>query len=162
MSTYKLSRTLWQELNEVMKKSLHEVEYYSAEEATSIVKRLGLITYHICMIFAALRKYENGEATETVQCTDEDFDIAIHLAQVYLDHALLMYTNLPSNEATEMIKPGSIKEVLWDRLPHSFQRKDAIAAASDLDISERSVDNFLKGLLGSQLTQPKTGHYSKL
>jgi hypothetical protein len=157
-----LTQGQWQELNEVMKKSLHEVEYYTAEEATSIVKRLGLITYRICMIFTALRKFENGEATESVLCTDEDFDIAIHLAQIYLDHALLMYTNLPSNEATEIIKPGSIKEVLWDRLPDSFRRKDAIAAACDLDISERSVDNFLKGLLGSQLIQPKTGHYRKV
>ncbi len=161
-TTITLSQNQWQELNEVMKKSLHEVEYYTAEEATSIVKRLGLITYRICMIFTALRKFENGEATETVQCTDDDFDIAIHLAQVYLDHALLMYTNLPSNESTEIIKPGSIKEVLWDRLPSSFQRKQAISAASDLDISERSVDNFLKGLLGSQLTQPKAGHYTKV
>ncbi len=160
-TTITLSQNQWQELNEVMKKSLHEVEYYTAEEATSIVKRLGLITYRICMIFTALRKFENGEATETVQCTNDDFDIAIHLAQVYLDHALLMYTNLPSNESTEIIKPGSIKEVLWDRLPTSFQRKEAISAASDLDISERSVDNFLKGLLGSQLTQPKAGHYNK-
>lgn len=161
-TTITLSQNQWQELNEVMKKSLHEVEYYTAEEATSIVKRLGLITYRICMIFTALRKFENGEATGTVQCTDDDFDIAIHLAQVYLDHALLMYTNLPSNESTEIIKPGSIKEVLWDRLPSSFQRKEAISAASDLDISERSVDNFLKGLLGSQLTQPKAGHYTKV
>lgn len=156
-----LTQSQWQELNEVMKKSLHEVEYYTAEEATSIVKRLGLITYRICMIFTALRKFENGEATESVLCTDEDFDIAIHLAQVYLDHALLMYTNLPSNEKTEIIKPGSVKEILWDRLPESFQRKDAIAAASDLDISPRTVDYFLKCLIGTQLSKDKSGHYKK-
>lgn len=161
-TTIILSEAQWKEFNEVMGKALHEVECYTAEAATSIVKRLGLVLFRICMIFSSLRKFENGDATEIVQCTDEDFDIAVHLSQVYLDHALLMYSNLPSTEATEIIKPGSIKEVLWERLPDTFQRKEAIVAASDLDISERSVDNFLKGLLGTQLTQPKTGHYIKV
>jgi hypothetical protein len=39
---------------------------FTAEEAASIVKRLGLILYRMAMLFTALRKFENGEAANQV------------------------------------------------------------------------------------------------
>ena len=46
--------------------------------------------------------------------------------------------------------------------PLKFQRKEAIEIAKKFNMSERSVDSFLKDCLGKYLLQPKTGWYEKV
>ncbi|MCB0777589.1 MAG: DUF3987 domain-containing protein, partial [Chitinophagaceae bacterium] len=72
-----LSASQWQQLNQSCKAWLNEVTMFTAEEAASIVKRLGLIMYRMAMLFTALRKFENGEVATILICTDEDFNTAL-------------------------------------------------------------------------------------
>jgi hypothetical protein len=51
---------------------LQDITTFTSEDAASTIKRLGLVLYRMAMIFTTLRKFENAEAAEQVQCTDID------------------------------------------------------------------------------------------
>lgn len=156
-----LSQEQWNKINHFGKSKLQEVSTFTSESASSVVKRLGLITYRICMLFTAMRKVENAECTENMMCTDTDFDIAIQLAEIYLNHSVLMFNNLP-RQATEIyFKGGNNKRNFYKALPNEFTRHEAIEISKRFDMSTRSVDELLKNLLDGYLTQPKTGFYQK-
>lgn len=62
---------------------LSELVTFTSEDAAGLVYRLGLIFFRLCMIFSALRKYENGEMSSTIICTDEDFNTVMQIVQTY-------------------------------------------------------------------------------
>lgn len=157
-----LSREQWQTMNTTGDQWLREVTIFTGEEASSVVKRLVLILYRITMIFTALRKFENGDMSEEVVCTDEDFEMALHIANVYLQHSLLMYHNLPKKEETGVFKGKSNKKKFFEALPKNFKREQAIQLGKQYKLKSRSVDELLKNLLNTLLTQPSFGHYEKV
>jgi len=157
-----LSDKQWHTLNASCSNWLQDVIIFSGEDTGSIVKRLGLILFRITMIFTALRKFENGELSELVKCSDIDFNSALQLAKLYLDHSIFMFHNLPRQEETGVFKKGSNKKHFFDQLPNEFKRADAIEMGKKLNISNRSVDTLLKELLGKHLIQPQYGCYSKI
>lgn len=157
-----LSPEQWQTINITGDQWLREVTIFTSEEASSVVKRLGLILYRFTMIFTALRKFENGDMTEEVFCTDEDFEMALHIANVYLQHSLLMYHNLPKKEETGVFKGKSNKKKFFEALPKNFKREQAIQLGVQYKLKSRSVDELLKSLLNTLLTQPSFGYYEKV
>ncbi len=76
---------------------------FTAEEAASIVKCRGLILYGMAMIFTSLKKFENGEAATRIVCTDEDFNTALRLAEIYLHHSSCS-TTCPSRAKSPSLK----------------------------------------------------------
>ncbi|MBK7851799.1 MAG: hypothetical protein IPJ66_11915 [Bacteroidetes bacterium] len=83
--------------NQTCEAWLNEVTMFTAEEAASIVKRLGLILYRMAMLFTALRKFENGEAANQVVCTDEDL------------HRFAVGRNLPPPQYFNVQQPAKAK-----------------------------------------------------
>ena len=157
-----LSRMQWNELNALGARWLQEISLFNGEDTSSIIKRLGLILYRICMLLTALRKFENGELAQQVECTDTDFDTAKLLSEVYLQHSLLMYHNLPKNESGSKFYAGDRKKIFLDSLPSEFKRKDAIEIGKQFKLSPRTVDNILNSLTGSYLNQISYGIYMKV
>jgi Protein of unknown function (DUF3987)/VirE N-terminal domain len=158
-----LTAKQWKILNATFTTMLTDVTIYTSEDAASIVFRLGLVLYRVCMIFTALRKFENGDCTTSYTCTDVDFDNALAIVQTYLQHSILMFNNLPKQGDTMVFQGGGDKRKLFDALPNiAFQRKEAVEIAKQFDLSARTVDNFLKTSLGKTLESPKTGFYKKL
>ncbi|MBA3647265.1 MAG: DUF3987 domain-containing protein [Chitinophagales bacterium] len=157
-----LSDDQWQLLNEKCSLWLNEVVVFTAEEAASIVKRMGLVIYRIAMLFTALRKMENAESTERIICSDNDFRVALGLAKIYIDHSLLMFNNLPKQTEQIHFKGGDVKRKFFDSLPQEFKRDEAIAIASKFNIPERTVGDWLRKMQGPYLSQPKTGYYKKI
>jgi hypothetical protein len=151
----------WQVLNATFTGILSEVTIFTSEEASGIVYRLGLIMFRLCMIFSALRKFENGEVTETVFCTDEDFNTALAIAQTYLQHSLLMFNNLPKQNEVMSFQSGDSKRKFFEALPEAFTRKQATELGSQFKLSARSVDEILKTATGISLTKLKAGLYRK-
>ena len=113
------------------------------------------------MIFTALRKVENGDTSQCVECTDADFESALLLADLYLQHSLLMFHNLPKQGDSAVFKSGDNKRKFFEALPHDFKRAEAIELGKKFSIPTRSVDALLKELNGRYLTQPHFGCYSK-
>jgi hypothetical protein len=162
-TTVLLTTDQWQKLNTTFETMLTEVTIYTSEEAASIVFRLGLVLYRVCMIFTALRKVENGDLTNDCTCTDLDFDNALAIVQTYLQHSILMFNNLPKQTDNMDFKGGDNKKQFYNALPSTeFQRKQAVEIGKLYSISPRSVDNFLKASLGKTLSSPRTGFYLKI
>lgn len=133
-----------------------------SQDATSVVKRLGLIVYRLCMVFTAMRKFEFQMHDVDLQCTDEDFNNALILADIYLHHSLLVYKNLPNQDGSIEFKPNDPKTNFFKQLPNEFERKQAIEIGNKLNIKDRTVDYHLAKLeKAGYLTKPKAGYYIK-
>ena len=157
-----LTNQQWQQLNQTCEAWLNEVTMFTAEEAASIVKRLGLILYRMAMLFTALRKFENGEAANQVVCTDEDFSTALRLAEIYLHHSILMFNNLPKQSEATQFKTGDSKRKFFDTLPSEFTRQQAVETGKQFQLSARTVDDILHNATGKALEKLKAGHYRKI
>lgn len=152
----------WDRFNPVFSSFLEQINTFVSEDALSIVKRLGLILYRFCMIFTAIRKFVTNEHHKEVYCLDIDFETALTLTKTYIQHSVIMFTNLPKQGEQGPFKSGENKRKFFDALPNNFQRKEAIEIGKKFDIGERTVGNFLKSCLGKYLKQPKTGFYEKI
>ena len=116
----------------------------------------------MCMILSALRKFENGEATETIFCTDEDFNTVMLIVQTYLEHSLLMFNNLPKQSEATQFKTGDSKRKFFDTLPSEFTRQQAVETGKQFQLSARTVDDILHNATGKALEKLKAGHYRKI
>lgn len=151
----------WEELNAEFKTFLEQVNTFVSEDALSVVKRLGLILYRFCMIFSAIRKFETNNLSKEIYCTDVDFKTALALTKVYLEHSIMMFNNLPKQGEQGVFKSSKNKQMFFDALPDSFQRKEAVAIGEMFEMKPRSVDSFLQSCVGKYLDQPKAGFYKK-
>lgn len=157
-----LSEEQWKIINTEFPKILTEVIIFTSEDAAGVVYRLGLILFRICMIFSALRKFENGDDSPIVVCTDSDFNLALKLVQVYLQHSLLMFNNLPEQSERLQFQSGNGKRKFFDALPNEFTRKQAIEFSKTFGLSVRTVDAVLKSCLGVSLAKTNPGYYTKI
>lgn len=159
---FHLTAQQWEELNEEFEVFLEQVNIFVSEDALSVVKRLGLILYRICMIFSAIRKFETNNNDREIFCSDIDFKTALSLIQVYLKHSMMMFNNLPKQEERGVFKSSKNKQMYYDALPDNFQRKEAVALGETFGMKARSVDAFLQNCVGKYLEQPKSGFYKKM
>lgn len=160
-TTVKLQPGQWQKLNTTFSDILSEVTIFTSEEASGVVYRLGLIVFRMCMIFTALRKFEDAEVADSVFCDDKDFDTALTIARTYLQHSLLMFNNLPKQNEVIRFQAGDSKRKFFEALPQEFSRKQATELGSRFKLSVRSVDEILKTATGVSLTKLKAGSYRK-
>lgn len=156
-----LSPQQWSELDNTFSLQLDEINELSGGDALSVVKRMGLILYRICMILTGIRKFENGDCSDSIQCEDVDFKTAQILANTYLQHSLLLYSNLPSQSKDHAIRKPTRKDKLLMELPERFRRGEAVELGRRLEIKERTVDDCLKRWLGTKLQKEDTGWYVK-
>lgn len=116
----------------------------------------------MAMIFTSLRKFENGEATTRIMCTDEDFNTALRLAEIYLHHSILMFNNLPKQSEATQFKTGDSKRKFFEALPAEFTRQQATEIGTKFKLSARTVDDVLKSATGVSLTRIKAVHYQRI
>ena len=161
-TTIELTPQQWAVINSEFPQMLSEVVTFTSEDAAGVVYRLGLIFFRLCMILSALRKFENGELTETIFCTDEDFNTVMLIIQTYLEHSLLMFNNLPKQNETMQFHSGDGKRKFFDALPKEFTRKEATEVGTKFKISPRTVDEILKSATGYTLTKLKPGLYQRI
>lgn len=151
----------WNKFNPTFSAYLQQINTFVSEDALSVVKRLGIILYRFCMLFTAIRKFKANDYHKEIFCSDIDFETALSLIKVYLQHSIIMFENLPKQGEQSVFKSGQNKKLFFEALPDNFQRKKAIEIAKGFNISERSVGTFLKSCLGKFLDQPEYGFYRK-
>jgi hypothetical protein len=161
-TTIELTPQQWAVINSQFPIMLSEVVTFTSEDAAGVVYRLGLIFFRLCMILSALRKFENGEMTETIYCTDEDFNTVMLIVQTYLDHSLLMFNNLPKQNESMQFQSGDGKRKFFEALPKEFTRKEATEIGTKFKMSARTVDDILKSATGYTLTKLKPGLYQRI
>ena len=109
------------------------------------VRRFGLITYRLAMIFSAVRIMETGEIQASLLCSDEDFASAVAMAKILLRHTAKIFGSLPvSDSVVASSAPTVIKQVFFEHLPSEFDRQTFLAVAQQLQISVRSAERYIQ------------------
>ena len=82
------------------------------------VRRLGLITFRMAMILTALRIMDDGDIHSPLVCRDNDFNTALSMVKILVQHAAQVFQQLPSEAVTTT--PKNQKQQFLDELPKEF------------------------------------------
>jgi hypothetical protein len=113
------------------------------------IRRLGLISFRIAMIFNTLRMMETGDFSKKQQCRDEDFYTSLNMITVLIKHASFVFTNL--QHKVRATKKVNKKEQFLYKLPEKFSHSEYIKIAKELGIKERSADGYMAGFCNANL-----------
>lgn len=154
-----LSQSQWDQLNDYCASKYEQICKIHGEDATSLIKRHGLMIFKICMVLTSLRNYEDQEKVGYAQCADTDLSLAMFLVDKSLDDALELYQSLPEIKAANI----NNKTCLYNTLSDEFTRSEAIEIGKSLSIAERSTDRYLKEFVIKNLLQQRSkGNYKKV
>ena len=124
------------------------------------IRRLGLTTFRVAMILTTLRIMETGEINNSMICSDPDFQTAMEIVKVLLQHAAFVFRQLP--QATTATQTANPKMTLFQALPPQFDRSKYIEIATQLQIPESTADKQIaKFLNAGLLTRQAHGSYTK-
>ena len=158
----KLSKEQWDFVNDFFKKLLHQVSTFNDLEASSLVKRLGVILFRVLMILTAVRKFEEKKSTAIVYCSESDFIIGIKMIEVFWAHGLFMFEHLPKQKRKPFQKARNHKQEFFDSLPKKFSRPEAIKMGTKYNMSRATVDRLLKKYKNGFVEQIGHGIFSKV
>jgi hypothetical protein len=149
---FNLTTDQWRALNEHFKVILEDQRHAGL---SGTIKRLGLITFRLCMIMTAFRRFQQANA-ETSVCTEEDFTFCLDLSvELFKDAAKLAKVA----HAPSVIKPS--KKLLL-ALPSEFLRAQAQEIGKSIGFGEHSIDIYLKEEVDAGcLNRIKAGFYRK-
>ena len=116
------------------------------EDYIGTVRRLGLITFRLAMILTTVRILDTGELRSPLVCIDTDFNIAMEMVKVLVQHAAHVFQQLPTDTATK-VQPNQ-KQQFLNMLPAEFDRQTYLAVAQKLNIqpktAEKQIARFAK------------------
>ncbi len=130
------------------------------------IRRLGLITFRIAMVLTILRmmganSLPFGEGWGGAVCSNTDFQIAMEIVKVLLQHAAFVFKQLPQATLTTNHNSNP-KMVLFQALPTQFDRAKYIEVATQLQIPESTADKQIARFLNAGLLVRQThGSYVK-
>ena len=143
------------------------------EEIVATVRRLGLIMFRIAMILTVLRHIEEvptkrKKSLKKMVCTDVDYDTALAVIQVLLQHSAAVFQTLPRRTDHAAALKGrrqlsdAVRQKFLTALPDTFDRPTYIQVAASLNIIERTAERYVSDLCKSgHLTHPSNGQYTK-
>lgn len=108
------------------------------------VRRLGLITFRLAMIFSTLRLMDTGELPLKIICEEVDFQNAVAITEVLIQHAAKVFSELPA--AAKPAKRKNLLERFYDALPDKFSRQDYLKVAGSLKIKEKTAESYIAKL----------------
>ncbi len=133
------------------------------------IRRLGLITFRIAMVLTVLRIMDNGSLScgegggkgATIICSDADFQIAMEILKVLLQHAAFIFKQLPRATAATNQNTNP-KMALFQALPAQFDRTKYIEIVTQLQIPESTADKQIARFLNAGLLIKQAhGSYAK-
>lgn len=135
------------------------------DEFIASVRRLGVITFRIAMCLSVLRLTEDGNFEDDIQCLDTDFDSAITIAGIIIQHNAYIFSTLPRTAPTTLgkqpVRTASLQDYL-NALPSEFDRPTYIRIAQEKGLVPRSIDRTIRKWTDRGILQNTThGHYRK-
>jgi hypothetical protein len=121
------------------------------------IRRLGLISYRIMMIFSVLRMMENKIIVRHLVCKNQDLENVLKMAEVLVKHSNTVYNQMEKdNKAINRINK---KELFLRKLPVKFSRKDYLQVALTLNIPDKTAQTYIKQFKDAGIIQ-SDGHDS--
>lgn len=112
-----------------------------SEDYIATVRRMGLIAYRIAMLFTALRIMEDGDVNKIRQCEDVDFNNAIAMVAVLIQHSSQVFNALPAD--TKLPQRSNRKERFLESLPSQFSNQDYLDSATKLNIPHKTAEGYI-------------------
>lgn len=140
---------------------------HCGENFIASVRRLGVIIFRIAMILSALRRMETGNFEDNLVCLDRDYDTAISIVDVFIEHNAKVFLNLPQSQALPgTAAKGSTRnrmhQEFFAALPDNFDRKTYLSTAVQVGLNQNSVDRLIrKWCEEGKLENISHGKYSK-
>jgi len=101
------------------------------------VKRMGIIHFRTAMILTVLRMFEDGEITDTLTCSDQDYETAMTIVTTLEKHAIAVYHNMDNNGLK------GIKLAFYEKLPMKFDRQGYLKVAAELGIKPKTAEYYI-------------------
>lgn len=139
-----------------------------------VIKRLVVSVLRIGMIIRMLRYWEDevserlekGETVavpEVLECTDEEFDALLEIAEALIYHAITVHGMLPEEDEVHLEKAVDPSAKLLERLPNQFTTAEAKAEGEKDSLSGRTVERYLQNWLQEKhIVKLKKGVFKKL
>ena len=144
------------------------------------VRRLGLILFRFTMILTVLREMDKGsfpsptpneegkKPESNLTCADADFDTALAMVKVLLQHTVAVFQALPRRTEKRGFRQDrrqrteNYMQSFLAALPDSFDRPTYLQTAADMGINEKTAERYITDLCRSgQLDHPASGQYLK-
>ena len=126
------------------------------------VRRLGFITFRIAMILTSLRIIDGCEISNLIVCDNSDFQSALTMGRVLLQHTAKVFGSLPTTESNALNGQTVIRQTFFDNLPPEFDRKTYLAVAEKLKISAKTAEKYISRFcIGGQLKHLAHDSYGK-
>lgn len=108
------------------------------------VRRLGLITFRIAMILTVLRIYEFGELPNPLICDDSDFNTAVEITRVLIQHSSRIFMDLPQSTPTNPItQTTQLRQRFLEALPSKFDRSTYLSVAQRFAIPPKTAEKMV-------------------
>ena len=127
----------------------------SSENLNDLINRNGLKVVKIAMTLTFFRKFDEMMNSQEIFCDDVDFENALILGDIYLEHNLSVFRkNMPARE----VSLGNY-DLFMSRLSNEFTRNEALSIGKEVcKFSFRTTDEKLKKLVGTgSLLKLKSG-----
>ena len=112
------------------------------------------------MIFTVLRLMESQHFTTPLICTDTNFNTALEIVKILVQHAATVFNALPADTAPP--PTTNPKLALLQALPAQFDRAKYIEIAKQLEIPESTADKQIARFCNAGLLQRQAqGSYKK-
>ncbi|MBR3493096.1 MAG: DUF3987 domain-containing protein [Bacteroidales bacterium] len=171
---FTLSRSQMDQFNAYFEATQLRFAQLLGDEIVATVRRLGLILFRFAMILTVLRRIDDapksaksGDKKLRMVCSDADFDTALAMVKVLLQHSAAVFQALPRNAKAPVLKGRQViaaetREKFLAALPETFDRPTYIKTAASLNITEKTAERYLQFFIKSgQLLHPSTGQYRK-
>ena len=171
---FTLSRSQMDQFNAYFEATQLRFAQLLGDEIVATVRRLGLILFRFAMILTVLRRIDDapksaksGDKKLRMVCSDADFDTALAMVKVLLQHSAAVFQALPRNAKAPVLKGRQViaaetREKFLAALPETFDRPTYLNTAASLNITEKTAERYLQFFIKSgQLLHPSTGQYRK-
>ena len=171
---FTLSRSQMDQFNAYFEATQLRFAQLLGDEIVATVRRLGLILFRFAMILTVLRRIDDapksaksGDKNLRMVCSDADFDTALVMVKVLLQHSAAVFQALPRNAKAPVLKGRQViaaetREKFLAALPETFDRPTYLNTAASLNITEKTAERYLQFFIKSgQLLHPSTGKYRK-
>ena len=134
---------------------IHNTALYD-EDASSTIKRLGLMCYKVAMTLSAIRS-DNTEIT----CNEDDFNTALYLIKdVYLIHGINMLNRI--TKPSKGLNTTQTSLYNWIETKGTFKRSEISKQAILLGLKDRTLSDILNRFIELELIEKVShGVYTK-
>ena len=167
---FTLSRVQQTRFNSFFEATQFRYAQLFGDEIIASVRRLGLILFRFAMILSVLRLIDEAKGKkigEGLVCVDADFDTALSIVKVLLQHSVAIYQTLP-RKADKALKNRRFSVIPYRQkflasLPESFDRQTYLKTATALNIPVKTAERYIADFCKSgQLSHPAHDLYTKV